>query len=116
RVLDRAVAAIRSGDANGAIALAESPPLQSWFKLDRSVFASLLAVMLRDRLLLDYVEEKLRQDPALGKARYSGRTLLHAAAAAGPRPTAELRLRLGRVRNALDAGGHTRLFPAGTGG
>src|SRR5205823_4649282 len=106
-------AAIRSGDANGAIALAESPPLQSWFKLDRSVFAFLLAVMLRDRLLLDYIEEKLRQDPALGMARYSGRTLLHAAAAAGALTTVELLLRLGADPNVADAGGHTPLYCVG---
>jgi ankyrin repeat protein len=42
--------------------------------------------------------------------RYSGRTLLHAAAAAGDQGTLELLLRLGALPGTPDDGGHTALY------
>src|SRR5260370_26244319 len=80
RRLDEAVAAIRSGDADRAIALAEN--------FDRNILAGLLALMIGSGLL-DYVHKKLTQDPALAQERYAGRTLLHVAAGEGRLPTVE---------------------------
>ena len=52
-----------------------------------------------DAPMLDCVREKLMADPALAQERYSGRTLLHGAAAAGNLATVELLLRLGAAVN-----------------
>ena len=54
-------------------------------KRDRSVLASLLAVMIAggDGALVEYVGERLRADPPVAQERYSGRALLHGAAAVG---------------------------------
>ena len=108
--LDRVVAAIRTGDADRAIELAEA--LQS---CDRSVFAGLLALMIgsRQNAMLAYVREKLAQNPALAQARYAGRTLLHVASGAGDLTTVELLLRVGVDPNAGDGGGHTPLYYVG---
>ncbi len=110
--LDEAVAAIRSGDANRAIALAEGSELQAG---GRSVRSGLLALMLRSgqSVLVDYVRAKLFGDPTLAQERYTGRTLLHQAAAAGDLAMVELLLSLGADPNALDGGSHTPLYSAG---
>jgi truncated hemoglobin YjbI len=110
--LDEAVAAIRSGDAARAIALAEGSPLKAY---GPSVTSGLLALMVRcgQSGLLDYVKAKLTCDPALAQERYAGRTLLHQAAAAGSLTTVELLLRLGADPNAPDGGGHTPLYCVG---
>ena len=112
RALDEAVAAIQSGAADRAIALAEGSALQAYFQHNRAVFAPLLALMIGrgDAAMLDYVREKLLSDPALAQERYSGRTLLHAAAAAGNLATVELLLRLGAGPGTTDDGGHTPLY------
>jgi hemoglobin len=113
RLLDQAVDAIRRWDAERAIALAESEALQTHFERNRSVFAALLALMIRsgERTLLDYVHGRLSAIPALAREHYSGRTLLHEAAAAGSVSTVELLLRLGAD---ADAGGsHTALYCVG---
>lgn len=112
RTLDQAVAAIRSGAAERAIAFAEGPALHTYLQSNRAVFASLLALMIGrgDPTMLDYVGEKLLSDPALARERYSGRTLLHAAAAAGDLPTVGLLLRLGASPDTTDDGGHTPLY------
>jgi ankyrin repeat protein len=92
--------------------LAQGATLQTYFKSNRAVFAALLAVMIGNgnRTLLDYVREKLVADPALAHERYSGRTLLHGAAAAGNLTTVELLLRLGADPDSADTGGHTPLY------
>jgi truncated hemoglobin YjbI len=112
RALDEAVTAVRLGAAARAIALAEGSTLQAYFRGNRAVFASLLALMIGsgDRTMLDYVSEKLLADPALAQERYSGRTLLHGAAAAGNLTTVELLLRLGAEPDVTDDGGHTPLY------
>src|SRR5580692_3414426 len=46
RVLDEAVAAVHRGAADRAIALAEGPALQTYFKGNPAVFAALLALMI----------------------------------------------------------------------
>ena len=109
RALDEAVAAVRNGDAGGAIALAES------LTLDRALRATLLAVMMSNgrTALLDYVHQQLRRDPALVRERPSGRTLLHWASAAGSLTTVELLLQLGADPHATDAGRHTPLYCVG---
>jgi hemoglobin len=105
RALDEAVAAIRRGDADRAIALGRhcaSPP-------------GILALMIGSGhgALLDYVQETLTRDPALVHTRYAGRTLLHTASGAGSLATVESLLRLGADPNATDGGGHTPLYCAG---
>jgi ankyrin repeat protein len=111
-VLDEAIAAVHGGAADRAIELAEGSTLRTHFKGNRSVLAALLAVMIRggDGKMLDYVRERLLADPALVWERYSGRTLLHGAAAAGDLATVELLLRLGAEPDSSDAGGHTPLY------
>jgi truncated hemoglobin YjbI len=110
--IDEAVAAVRGGFADRAIALAEGPTLQNHFKGNRSVFVSLLATILGkgESRMLDYVRENLLADPVLTRERYSGRTLLHAAAASGQLTTVELLLRLGAEPDVTDAGGHAPLY------
>jgi truncated hemoglobin YjbI len=112
RTLDEAVAAVHRGATERAIALAEGPGLQPYFQGNRSVFAAMLALMIGkgDCAMLDYVREKLVASPALAQQRYSGRTLLHGAAAAGNLAIVELRLRLGAEPDITDAGGHTPLY------
>jgi hemoglobin len=108
--LDEAVAAVRHGEAERAIAMAES--LRARFQQNRSVLAGLLALMMgsRDPAMLRYVRERVTLDPALVRERYAGRTLLHEASAQGNPTMVELLLRLGADPNALDGGGHTPLY------
>jgi truncated hemoglobin YjbI len=112
RTLDEAVAAVHRGATERAIALVEGPALQPYFQGNRSVFAAMLALMIGkgDGAMLDYVREKLVADPSLAQQRYSGRTLLHGAAAAGNLAIVELLLRLGAESDINDAGGHTPLY------
>ena len=107
--LDEAVAAIRDGDARRAIALVESSEIQV---CGRSVLCGLIALMIRygQSTILEYVAEKLNDDPTLIRERYAGRTLLHEAAAAGSLDTVQLLLSLGADPNSKDAGGHTPLY------
>jgi len=95
--LDEAVAALRSGDADRAIALADG------LRGNRSVFAGFLAIMCGHSELLSYIEQELRRDPALARERCGGRTLLHAAAGAADLATVELLLRLSPDSNVIDA-------------
>jgi truncated hemoglobin YjbI len=105
--LDETVAAIRSGDAERAIALAET--------CERTVLTGVLALMIGSghSVLLDHVQERLTRDPALIRERYAGRTLLHTAAAQGSLTIVELLLHLGADPNAADGGGHTPLYSVG---
>jgi truncated hemoglobin YjbI len=109
--LDEALAAVRGGAADRAIALAEGSPLREHFAHNRSVHAALLARMLAggDAVMLAYVRERLQADPPLAAERYSGRTLLHAAAAAGNPVMVKLLLDLGAPADVTDGGGHTPL-------
>ena len=99
RTVDDAVAAVRKGDADGAIELAERAESRS---CERGVFAGLLAYMMGsgNQILLDYAGVKLTREPSLAQERYAGRTLLHWAAAAGSLTVVELLLRLGADANA----------------
>jgi truncated hemoglobin YjbI len=107
RALDDAVAAIRAGECELAVALAN--------QCDGSVECGLLALMIRSRqdALLDYVQERLESTPALARERYAGWTLLHTAAAAGSLRTVETLLRAGADPNAKDGGSHTPLYSVG---
>ena len=107
RRLDEAVAAIRSGNADLAVSLAES--------CDRSVIVGVLALMIgaRSDVMLQYVRDKLARVPALVHERYAGRTLLHEASARGDAGIVELLLRLGADPNAGDGGRHTPLYSVG---
>ena len=107
--LDEAVDAIRSGDTDRAINLVGNASFHG-----RAVFAALLASMIASghAALLHYVREKLLGDPALAHERFSGRTLLHAAAGTGSLTTVEVLLHVGAAPDATDAGGHTPLYCA----
>jgi hemoglobin len=111
-VLDKAAAALRAGDAPRAIALAESPPLQSYAP---AVPFGLLVLMIRSSqsALLEHVLNKVSAEPALLHERYGGRTLLHEAAAVGSLTLVELLLGLGIDPDVKDAGGHTPLYAIG---
>ena len=110
RGLDDAVAAVRGGEADRAIPIAES--LRNRFQRNRSVLAGLLALMMgsRNPAMLRYVQERVTHDPALVRERYAGRTLLHEASAQGNLTMVELLLRLGADPNAQDGGDHTPLY------
>jgi len=110
--LDETVAAFRGGEAERAIALAESSLLQTRFQHDRSVLTGLLGMMMgtSNAALLGYVQKQLTNDPALVRERYAGRTLLHVASAKGNLAMVELLLRLGADANAKDGGGHAPLY------
>jgi hemoglobin len=102
--LDDAVAAIRASDAERAILLTA--------QCDRTVFTGLLALMISgsNHRLLEYVREQLGQDPGLIEERYAGRTLLHAASAAGKIDIVEMLLELGCDPNVHDGGHHPPLY------
>jgi truncated hemoglobin YjbI len=115
RALDKAVEAVRVGQIDRAVALTESSPLQGYLKGNRGVFANLLGLMIASghSAMLDYVQTRLLADPGLAQQRYSGRTLLHAASAAGNLAIVELLLRVGVDPNTKDSGGHTPLYSVG---
>lgn len=117
KLLDEAVAAVRRGDSARAIALAEGPDLRICLDGNRSVYAALLVSMISsgERALLHYVRTQLLADPELAKVRYSGRTLLHGAAASGRLAIVELLLQLGAGPDETDSGGHTPLYSLANG-
>jgi len=104
QALDRAVAAVRKGNAARAIELTNALE-------NRSVIAGLFSLMIRsgDVALIGYVRTRLLADPALVHERCSGRTILHNAAAAGSMPMVELLVRLGADCNGP---GHPPLYCA----
>ena len=107
RQLDDAVAAVRSGDAQRAIALAEASTAHN-----RSLLAGLLAVMMgsRNDAIQRYVHDKISADPTIVQETYADRTLLHEASANGILTLVELLLSLGADPGATDGGGHTPLY------
>ncbi len=110
--LEEAVAAVRRGDAQGAIALAANPDVQNYFRRDRAAWLSLLAIM--SGAVTEYVRGKLLADPGLAQERYTyGRTLLHETAGQGSLATVELLLELGADPNAADQFGHVPLYFVG---
>lgn len=107
--LEKAVAAMRTGDAETVIALAEGDALENF---SRPAYSALLAQMIRSRqpALGDSVRRILTGDPALAHGRFAGRTLLHEAAGAGSLATVQLLLELGADANGKDSGSHTPLY------
>lgn len=100
--LERAVEAVRKGDAECAISLVCGPALQNHFNRNRADLASFLALMMtsRDVRLIKFTRDTLSRDTALAKQQYSlGRTLLHEAAAAGNVDMTALLLELGANPN-----------------
>lgn len=102
--LDKAVAAIRAGNAPEA--------LKSY---GRSVRCGLIALMIRSSSgsFFDDVRVSLIDDPALVGERFAGRTLLHDAAAVGNLAVVELLLSVGADPNSQEGGGHTPLYCVG---
>ena len=112
RAVEQTVAAVRRGDAQGAIALAQSSRLQKYFQRDRGAFLSLLAIMSGG--MTEYVREKVMEHTELVRERYTyGRTLLHETAAAGSLAIVELLLKLGANPNEPDDYGHVPLYFVG---
>jgi hemoglobin len=107
RRLDDIVAAVRRGDADRAIALAEGAASETRYF---AVTVGLLALMLGSghRSMLEYFEEKLTSDPTLARQRYAGRTLLHDAAGHANLWLVNLLFRLGADLNG--GGGHGPLY------
>jgi ankyrin repeat protein/truncated hemoglobin YjbI len=110
--LDDAVAAVRNGESERAIAAAESSILRTRFERQPSLLAGLLAMMMgsRNAAMLRFARGKLTANPAIVRERYAGRTLLHEASAQGNLTMVKLLLRLGADPNAKDGGGHTPLY------
>jgi truncated hemoglobin YjbI len=106
RILDDAVAAIIAGRDADACTLAAR------FHARPSVFVGLLARMLQTGRpeLVRFVADAVESGPALIESRFAGRTLLHAASAAGCMEIVRPLLRLGMDPNVLDAVGHTPLY------
>lgn len=102
--LDDAVASVRAGDAERAIAAVEM--LRDRLQRNPSVFVGLLALMMGsgNPAMLHYFEESVTHDPRLVRERYAGRTLLHEASAQGNLIMVELLLRLHADPNAQDSG------------
>lgn len=109
RDLDETVAAIRNLRADRAIAQCESAGLRARFTADRSVFAALLAQMIKsaNAVLIGYAQKRLQDDPSLAREQYGGRTLLHDACGVGNLATVALLLRLDADPN---AGDHSPLY------
>ncbi|MEO8371996.1 MAG: ankyrin repeat domain-containing protein [Candidatus Solibacter sp.] len=107
REVDAIVAEVRAGNIDRSIELSEA---SDYIQGNPAVLAGLLGLMLTDGHFADHVRAKIDREPALAVTRYSGRTLLHTAAAAGDTGTLELLLRLGAPADVLDDGSHTPLY------
>ena len=112
RSLDEAVAAVREGELASVIAIVEGPLLQSGFRRNRAVLAQFAGVLIGSghTVMAEYAERILQENPDLAHESYSGRSLLHAASAAGNLPIVSALLRLGVDPDIKDAGGHTPLY------
>ncbi len=106
RALDDAVRAIAAGQDQQAIAAAPR------FASRHSVFVGLLARMIQSGRaeLIRFAGGQIERQPALGSQRFTRRTLLHVAAAAGCVEIVDLLLRQGGDPNMADGGGHTPLY------
>ena len=115
RALDEAVAGVREGELDRVIALVGSRPLLSCFQRSPSVFANFAGVLIGSGhiVMADYAQRTLLENPHLARERYSGRTLLHAASAAGNLPIVEWLLKRGVDADIQDMGGHTPLYCVG---
>jgi truncated hemoglobin YjbI len=115
RALDEAVAAVREGELPRVIALVEGPLLGSRFHVSRAVFAHFVGVLIGSghAAMAEYARRTLLANPDLAHESYSGRTLLHAACAAGDLTIVTALLRIGVDANIQDGGGHTPLYCVG---
>jgi truncated hemoglobin YjbI len=116
RRIEEIVAAVRKGNVTQAIALAEDSEVQNYFKRDRGAFLSMLAIMSGTAGMIDYVTQRILNDPGCAAERYTyGRTLLYEVAGAGGLEIVKLLLRLGADPNATDGFGHPILYHVGNG-
>ena len=105
--VDAVVEAVRGGHFDKAVQLTEA---SAYIQANHAVLASVLGLMLTDGHLTEYVRARLNREAGLAAVRYSGRTLLHTAAAAGDKDTVELLLRFGAPVDVNDDGEHTPLY------
>jgi ankyrin repeat protein len=113
QALEQVISAISHQEAEQALLLLESRVLQDFFQRERAAWLNPLALLSRSKqpLLLDYLEQRLIRDPALGAERYMGkRTLLHEVARQGNVRIVALLARLGADPNATDQFGQTPLY------
>jgi len=111
--LDDAVAAVRSGDTERALTLADTLKSQASFsKNHRSVLVGLFGVMLGSGTdaMFRYIQDQITLDPEIAHERYGGRTLLHVASARSRLTLVEFLLRMGADPNARDTGDHAPLY------
>lgn len=115
RALDGAVAAVRAGELKQVTAMIESSVLQACFQRSRSAFAQFLGVLTGSghNVMTEYALRTLLENPDLAHRRYSGRTLLHTAAAAGNSPMVAALLKLGVDANTQTEDGHSPLYCVG---
>ena len=114
RALDEAVAAVREGETDRVRAMLASPLLRSCFQR-RAVMANFVGVLIGSshRAMAEYALAVVLENPDLAQERYSTRSLLHAAAAAGNLPMVTALLKLGVDADIQDGGGHTPLYCVG---
>jgi hemoglobin len=112
RSLDDAVAAVRQADLMRVRVIIGGPLLQACFRRNRSVLAHFTGVLIGSghAAMAEYAEKILHKNPDLAYEFYSGRTLLHASAAAGNLSMVAALLKLGVDANIKDSGGHTPLY------
>lgn len=112
RALDEAVEAFRQSNLPRSMAMLASPPLSSCFARNRSLFANFVGVLIGsgNSAMARYAHRILLENPDLAHESYSGRSLLHAASAAGNPPLVEALLKMGVDANITDAGGHTPIY------
>jgi truncated hemoglobin YjbI len=109
RALDDAVAAAREGEAR-----LTNSALERCFRRNRAVFANFVAVLIGSGhdAMAERAHALIDRHPDLAHERYSGRTLLHAAAAAGNTRIVTALLRMGVDADVQDDGGHSPLYAA----
>ena len=113
QAMEEVVSAVRMGNRDRAVALAESDVLQGCFVRDRAALVSLLAMMGNSgyTAMEDYSRRRLLAEPGLAHEKYrSGRTWLHGASAAGSAAMVELLLKVGADPKAKDKAGHDPLY------
>jgi hemoglobin len=108
--LDRATAAVQSGNLDAARAFLATPELTDLFRGRPSILAGFIGLLIR-AVQNSYAVELLNTHEGIAHEKYNGRTLLHIAAGAGNVPLVQLLLSRWRIDpNVRDGGRHTPLY------